>query len=55
MEKNSMELMNEALEILQQKFGGRPDLAYASLVGYATAAVDLKTARFILDCVKESN
>jgi hypothetical protein len=53
MEKNSMALMDEALNILKTKFEGRNDLALASMVGYATALVDLKTAQMILSIVKD--
>lgn len=55
MEKNSMTLMDEALDILKAKYGNRNDLAYASFAGYVIAAVDLKTANFILECVKDNN
>lgn len=48
MEKNSIELMDKALAILKAEFDGRNDLALATMVGYASAAVDLKTAQFIL-------
>ena len=53
MEKNSMALMDEALAILKVKFEGRSDLALASMVGYASALVDLKTAKMILSIVKD--
>ena len=55
MEKNSMALMDEALAILKVKFQGRNDLALASMVGYTSALVDLKTAQMILSVVKENN
>jgi hypothetical protein len=55
MEKNSMELMEQALAILKIKNGDRTDLAYAEFAGYSIAAVDLKTAKTILDYVKGSN
>lgn len=48
MEKNSIELMDKALAILKEEFGDRNDLALATMFGYASAAVDLKTAHFIL-------
>ena len=48
MEKNSLELMDKALAILKAEFGDRNDLALATMVGYASAAVDQKTAQFIL-------
>lgn len=53
MEKNSMAIMDEALEILKGKFPDRNDLALASMVGYAIALVDLKTAKMILSIVKD--
>ncbi len=52
MEKNSIELMDKALAILKAEFDGRNDLALATMVGYASAAVDLKTAQFILSLVE---
>jgi len=52
MEKNSLELMEQALALLQKQFDGRSDLAYATMVGYASAAVDQKTAQFILNLVE---
>jgi hypothetical protein len=48
-----MAVMDEALAILRTKFAGRNDLALASMVGYATALVDLKTAQMILSIVKD--
>jgi hypothetical protein len=48
MEKNSLELMDKAMAILKAEFGDRHDLALATMVGYASAAVDQKTAQFIL-------
>jgi hypothetical protein len=52
MEKNSLELMDKALAILKAEFGNRNDLALATMVGYASAAVDQKTAQFILSLVE---
>jgi len=54
MEKNSMALMDEALRILKVKYADRSDLALAAMVGYAAAAVDLKTAQFILMTVEKN-
>ena len=48
MEKNSIEIMDKAFAILKAEFGDRNDLALATMFGYASAAVDLKTAQFIL-------
>ena len=50
MEKNSMEIMDKAMAILKAE---NPDLAYARMCGLATAAVDLKTAQFILSVVEK--
>jgi hypothetical protein len=55
MEKNSMALMDEALNIIKEKYADQPHLAYAAFAGYVIAAVDLKTANFVLECVKENN
>jgi hypothetical protein len=52
MEKNSLELMDKAMAILKAEFGDRHDLALATMVGYASAAVDLKAAQFILSLVE---
>ncbi len=52
MEKNSMELMDRAMSILKTQNG---ELAYARMAGLATAAVDLKTAQFILSVVEKGN
>lgn len=52
MEKNSMELMDKALELLKAE---DPNLAYARMVGICNAAVDLKTAQFILSVVESRN
>lgn len=53
MEKNSLELMDKALAMLKVEFGNRNDLALATMVGYASAAVDQKTAQFILSLVEK--
>ena len=50
MEKNSMEVMEKALAILKSE---SPETAYARMTGYAVAAVDLKTAEFILSLVEK--
>lgn len=55
MEKNSMELMDKALAILKTKYPNRSDLALAAMVGYCSAAVDLKTAKLILSIIEENN
>jgi hypothetical protein len=52
MEKNSMEIMDKAMAILKAENG---ELAYARMAGLATAAVDLKTAKFILSVVEKGN
>ena len=53
MEKNSMDLMNKAMEMLKEEFSNNTALAYATMVGYATASVDLKTAQYILSLVEK--
>ena len=50
MEKNSMEVMEKALAILKSE---SPETAYARMSGLAIAAVDLKTAQFILSVVEK--
>ena len=50
MEKNSMEVMDKAMAILKTQ---NPETAYARMAGLATAAVDLKTAQFILSLVEK--
>lgn len=53
MEKNSMELAEKALAILKEQYG---EMAYARFAGLAIAAVDLKTAQFMLSVVdKDKN
>ena len=52
MEKNSLELMEKAMTLLKAEFADREYLAYATMVGYASAAVDQKTAQFILSLVE---
>jgi hypothetical protein len=51
MEKNSLQILQEALDILKAK---NPELAYAGMTGYLMAFADLKTAQMILQMVKES-
>lgn len=52
MEKNSMEIMEKVMDILKAQNG---ELAYARMAGLACAAVDLKTAQFILSVVEKDN
>jgi hypothetical protein len=52
MEKNSLEVLQEAMDILKAK---SPDLAYAGMAGYLMAFADLRTAQMVLQMVKESN
>jgi hypothetical protein len=52
MEKNSLEVLQEAMDILKAK---NPELAYAGMAGYLMAFADLKTAQMVLQMVKESN
>jgi hypothetical protein len=52
MEKNSLEILQEALEILKEK---NATTAYAGMAGYLMAFADLKTAQMVLHLVKESN
>lgn len=52
MEKNSLEILQEALALMKAK---SPELAYAGMAGYLMALADLKTAQMVLQMVKESN
>lgn len=52
MEKNSMDIMDKAMAILKAENG---ELAYARMAGLAMAAVDLKTAQFILSVVEKGS
>jgi hypothetical protein len=53
MEKNSMDLMNEALDIFKAKYPNDISMAYASFTGICLVLVDLKTAQNILSTAKE--
>ena len=53
MEKNSMEIFNKAMALLKAQNPDRTDLALATMVGYCSAAVDVKTAQFILNLVEK--